>query len=394
MEQSHSNMVSVSWGDHLDFGDEAGRLDTPEKLGRGIAAWQDQFEAGTILWRDERLHRQHYEVFQGSGPIPDSRQTAPIMDEFQALIEQAHPRGVQVYLYVDMFDEGWPLAPPEVRAVSHHNPYHGQEIASQSRFTLNHPEYLLVDRSGEQRHYGIMCYAYPEVRTYRLNLYREVLADYDFDGLFICTRSQSRPAAHADQFGFNPPIVEAYQRRYGLNILEEDFDLEAWRKLQGDYITQFFREVKTFLAGQNKKLAVGVPRGEVIGPPIGNIYLDWRTWVAEHIIDALIIDQVARVCPSTWLRLWPMHNGYGYIQNYYTGLGMPALEDDVRQNYGPWCAKHEIQLYLARMWHPYDKAVEAKLMALPGVTGLVFGSFRRDNPAAVEKDRWYLRTAS
>ena len=391
MAQEHSNIVSVSWGDHLAFGDDEGRLDTPEKLSRGIADWQQEFGASKILWRDQRIHRSHYLRFEAPGTEPRPTWDVP-MDEFQVLIEEAHAQNAKVYLYIDMFDEGWPLAPPEVRAVSYHNRFHAKVIATQSRFTIENPEFLAVDRSGKNHQHGIMCYAYPEVRDYRLALYQEVLADYDFDGLFICTRSQSRPADHADQFGFNTPIVEEYQRRHGVNILEQDFDLDEWRKLRGEYLTQFFRQVKTYLQTRDMRFAVGIPRGDVIGPPVGNLRLDWRNWVAQGIVDELVIDQVARVCPSTWLKLWPMHNGYGYVSNYYTGLNMPSLKEEVVDSYGPWCSQHGVELYLARMWHPYDRTVEEDLLRLPGVTGLVFGSFRRDNPDAIESDLWYFRT--
>jgi hypothetical protein len=40
---------------------------------------------------------------------------------------------------------------------------------------------------------------------------------------------------HADQYGFNRPIVEEYERRYGVSILEKDFDLENWRSFRGEY---------------------------------------------------------------------------------------------------------------------------------------------------------------
>ena len=35
------NVVSVSWGDHLVFGEGAGRLATPADLARRMPAWRD-----------------------------------------------------------------------------------------------------------------------------------------------------------------------------------------------------------------------------------------------------------------------------------------------------------------------------------------------------------------
>ena len=61
----------------------------------------------------------------------------------------AHEFGMEAYLYVSIFAEGWPLAPKEVRAVSHHNAMHGQHFVWQSDFSRNNPHYVNVDRSGE-----------------------------------------------------------------------------------------------------------------------------------------------------------------------------------------------------------------------------------------------------
>jgi len=57
----------------------------------------------------------------------------------------------------------------------------------------------------------------------------------NFDGLFVCLRSQSRPADFADQFGFNQPIRDEYLKRYGRDIWIEDFDIARGRNLKGEY---------------------------------------------------------------------------------------------------------------------------------------------------------------
>jgi len=46
-----NNVVSVSWGDHLSFGEGDGRLDTPEKLRRRLSVWRDELGAGAVHWR-------------------------------------------------------------------------------------------------------------------------------------------------------------------------------------------------------------------------------------------------------------------------------------------------------------------------------------------------------
>src|SRR5919197_4390015 len=110
--------------------------------------------------------------------------------------------GLQVSLYVSLFDEGWPLAPPRIRAVSHHNVMHGQHVSWQSNLTRSNPEWIAIDRQ-RRRQWGVVSLSYPEARRAFIDRWLALLDDTAFDGLFVCLRSQSRPADHADQFGFN-----------------------------------------------------------------------------------------------------------------------------------------------------------------------------------------------
>ena len=59
-----------------------------------------------------------------------------------------------------------------------------------------------------------------------LKVIRAFSDPFDFDGVFLSVRSHAPPAEHADQFGFNEPVVKEFQRRYGRNILQTSFNLE------------------------------------------------------------------------------------------------------------------------------------------------------------------------
>ena len=60
--------MSVSWGDHLVFGEGDGKLDTPELLDSAINRWKENLDAGTILWRENRSRQDDY-VFVASSEI-------------------------------------------------------------------------------------------------------------------------------------------------------------------------------------------------------------------------------------------------------------------------------------------------------------------------------------
>jgi hypothetical protein len=204
----------------------------------------------------------------------------------------------------------------------------------------------------------------------------------------VCLRSQSRPADTADQFGFNEPARADFASRYGIDVAREPFDAQAWRDSLGSYVTTLLAELRAALRAEGILLAVGVPRGDVIGPPIGNATMQWRQWIRDGLIDRLIVNQNSSQCPSMWHQLWPMHRGTGYVQNYLDAHGLPALADHLRSAYAPAVEGSTTQLFVARQWCQRCTDEERELCTIPGVAGLVFSSFRHDNPAAIARGDW------
>ena len=383
------NIASVSWGDHLVFGEGAGRLSTVEAVRDRMLHWRDELGAGTIHWRCTR-NRIPGRYFAGRGYRHFSRSGAPDMDwdDFLVVPELAHDADMKAYLYVTVFDEGWPLLPKKVRERSYHNKMHCQHTSWQSDFSRKHPEYTMVDRSGRVRQVGVLCLAYPAVRRHFIKRFDGLLRNTEFDGLFLCLRSQSRPADHADQFGFNRPVRKEFRSRYGHEIGETKGDLQAWRDLTGGHLTLFLSELKDNLDTMGRSLALGVPRGSVLGPPMGNTTLDWRRWIRESTVDDLVINQDSSRCPSMWHDLWPMHRGTGYVQNYIDGSNMPGLLEDVDKNYGPEIDAGHTRLYVARQWDRRSASAEKRILSHPAVSGLVFSTFRSDNPGPVGRGDW------
>ena len=44
----------------------------------------------------------------------------------------------------------------------------------------------------------------------------------------------------ADSLGFNPPLVKEFKKRYGVEVLSQEFDVEKWRALHGEFLTADF----------------------------------------------------------------------------------------------------------------------------------------------------------
>jgi hypothetical protein len=196
------NIVSVSWSDHLIFGEGDGKLATIEALTRRMECWKQELNAGIIHWRCTR-DRIRGRFFRGRGHqhFFRSGKSDVDWDDFEVMPEIAHAQGIQVFLYASVFDEGWPLLPKKERAVSYHNRMHCQHVSWQSDFSRQQTQYTIADRTLCNRQWGVLCLGYPQYRKHLIRRYLRLLRAGNFDGVFVCLRSQSRPADFADQYG-------------------------------------------------------------------------------------------------------------------------------------------------------------------------------------------------
>jgi len=268
----------------------------------------------------------------------------------KAAVDLAHQEGMQIYAYSTTFDEGMPLdkvwyAPGEHGKwdVCMHKPFDFQAVWRSpliSKFTDAHPEYVMVDRSQKHHNWGTLEFAYPEARAYVVEYNRRFLEEYPFDGIYIDFRNEFSHPAFGDEFGFAPPIVAAYQKRYGVDILHQQFDLEKWRRLCGEYLTKMIQELHSMAHAKGKKLIVAIPQGNYLGLPNGNMYVDWQGWVKDRLVDGLAIGSIS----GTFL--FPDRIGYGYLTDMQTGKGLPNLLWDLQNNYWPLCAAHHVKLYV------------------------------------------------
>ena len=380
-------VIVVSWGDIIGNPRFPGvaQLDTPEKVKIAAKMWKDRGVDKVLFrvddWRYQEFHNMympeggHYDEYRKA--ILRARDTG-LLPKVVTAIKEA---GLEIQMWISIIDEGAPTSVLYNDSVP---------FPWMAKFITAHPEMQASDRSqsenGRKYHQGVLEFAYPEVRQYVLSEITYFADKLPFDGVFLSYRSHSPPPEHADQFGFNKPIVDEYLKRYGKNILRQDFDLEKWRSLRGEYLTQFLREVRAHLNKNGQKLSLGVPQGEHAGPPIGNIELQWRTWVKEKLVDDLVVGHHTLQRATYTNRTY---RGWGYIQDQDENVGLPPIEVSLERDYGPLCKEYGVKLYadlpLGNFHRTYDdptmgKGVEtpealaalmAKLQKIPTLDGLV-----------------------
>ncbi len=257
------------------------------------------------------------------------------------------------------------------------------------QYFLDHPEGITVDRKGNKL-WMVREYAYPEARATKISEFVHMAKTLGVKRFLACMRSEVNqlvdPPEKGDQYGFNQLVADEMKQKYNVDILTDprfdafspDFKLddpmvENWRKLRGGHITQFYRELRKALDEVDPKIEVACTlSGEYAGPPLGNQQLDWRTWVDEGLIDAII-------APVTFEgTLDSDADKKNFLTHVRENIGVPTFP--------------QMMEYIAQSKHPEVKLISGGAMAyfdeppLPGTNG-----WRVDVWYEAYTSAWYQR---
>ena len=320
MDRQAYELMTVIWCAHTGMSPD---VYTPDYV-RSWIALCEELGISTVLWRGSYVGKATYhskvlpvmthlspDFFEKQGLDrerwePTRRSfngMAEAMERFDGLdmaLEEAKKRGIAFYADLSLFDM-----------------YFG---GLESDFFDEHPQYWLLARDQRARYRGIPCYAEPGAQEYRLAEVRELL-DRGVDGFSFYLESHAslhgqvigadptEGIIEPDSFGFNPPVVDAYRARYGVDILQESFDPQKLHQLNGDFLTAFLRRVREVI-GPNRKLlgttpvdgkwGYGGPAGRQLafrrledepieGSPCYQLDLQWQRWIEEGIVDGLLV---------------------------------------------------------------------------------------------------------
>lgn len=208
-------------------------------------------------------------------------------DPYDACVREAKRRGLKVIAQISIFDLWFP--------------------GLEDRFYEQHPQYLMLHKNQGLCYQGVPCYAEKGAQDYCIAEVKE-LVERGAEGIIFDMGSHQLgwwPPGYgnpqADSFGFNPPVVEEFRRRYGVDVLKDAFDKKQWYALHGEFFSQFLRRVKGEI--KEKPLIVGVPPegylayggraqwtgalGRFTQAAAVRIDLEWQKWLQEGIVDAL-----------------------------------------------------------------------------------------------------------
>ena len=146
-----------------------------------------------------------------------------------------------------------------------------------------------------QRLRGCLCEAYPQVRKYWLRRIRKFM-EMGAAGVDIRLQNHCSGIVDFRHYGFNPPLAEAWQKRYGF-ALDKNCDPLALMRLRGEFFVRFLEEAAELLHRDNRRLlcqfhgcmehpSLSAERHETGFWANAKILPDWRrmTEIADEIV--------------------------------------------------------------------------------------------------------------
>lgn len=279
------------------------------------ALFRDAKAAGfdTILWAPMVCGKAHYpsrvaRPFTAADKMHRGSELVTALlgkfDPLQEAVRLGREFGLKILFYFRLFDDYYP----------------GLECD----YLQARPHLWWQSRCGAFAFQGWPCYHQPEVRDYKMRLFREQAA-YGADGFLIeVGRSHSyftTPHRAFDFFGFDEPVAAEFKRRHGIDIRDfkfseplvnaegiyaglpfvysaeyegaADFDREAWHWLKGESIDSFIRELRAAAPGRELLMQGGLcpPHPGALEDSVAKFYIDANQLATAGVIDGYSISQ-------------------------------------------------------------------------------------------------------
>jgi len=180
-------------------------------------------------------------------------------DPLKVLVAAAHDKGIEVHPYVAVFHNG----------VCFSNLPHRDQYMSRSRDGTKDPHFLSP--------------GYDAVRKRMVDVYMELLEDYGVDGVML-----DYIRFHKADRGYDPPIMDAFKARYGLDPRSVADDDPRWVQTRADFVTRFVRELRAAMASKNIRKPISVSAictGDgTLKETLYFVYQDLATWAREGLV--------------------------------------------------------------------------------------------------------------
>lgn len=244
-------------------------------------------------------------------------------DVLEAFVRLGHENGIEIHAWVHDFFVG-----------TDYN-------KTQKGHVLNvHPEWALETRSGSVLNptgYGNFMFLDPykrECRDLLLSVYREILENYDVDGLHLDYIRFPEPNSSKEDWGYNDDIIAAFQAEYNTSvdprtIYSTHSMWNKWCKFREDIITSFVGEVYDLVQEVDPNVWLSAAIYPNMDSTPKTIFQNFVPWVENGWMDEIF----AMAYASSADTVIEISNNFLKAINgkcfYSAGIGAFAQYDDV-----------------------------------------------------------------
>jgi len=210
----------------------------------------------------------------------------PGFDPLALAIDEAHARGVELHAYVNAMPAWRGTEPPS-------NP---------EQLYNKHPDWFwydaegirqpLVHQVGDRRRawYVSVNPCLPEVREYLVDVFEDLVARYDVDGLHLdYIRFPNEPVVPGEQIPDYPRderTLALYKEATGLT---PDEDPEAWIQWRTECVTKLVGQIHKMVRRTRPQAVVSASVGSVRERASHRYFQDARQWMDDGIIDVVFL---------------------------------------------------------------------------------------------------------
>jgi len=215
--------------------------------------------------------------------------------------------GLEAWGFTPLFNHG---AQPDIDASKALGPHFTEGI-----IRINNPDWVPQDKYSLRKHPGPVSFVRPEARKELIKMYLSIAKNLGLDGMMFHSYIENFGMHFDDEFNYDPLLIQAFKKRFGADIIHEPYDVEALADLQGEYLTEFFRELRKEFNKAGIKLSLILQADKPDEPQrwlaadgvkiSGRIRFDWKTYVSEKLFDEFFIYNQGRASvPGTAQEIW------------------------------------------------------------------------------------------
>ncbi len=201
-------------------------------------------------------------------------------DALEGFIRIGHEHGIQIHAWVENFFIGTT----------------SQQESDPEHISNHNDSWILLDKDGKGYYvspeYGNFIFLNPqnrECRDFVLSVYRELLENYDIDGIHLDYIRYPEHNGKAD-FGYNADTIKAFQDEYGHKGNPKTYvsgtqQYRDWIQFRRDVITSFVKEVNDLVKEIRPEVWITAACYPSLSDSPNNIYQHAAEWVKLGYID-------------------------------------------------------------------------------------------------------------